>query len=84
MNEMYRHTSAMVVIAAGVLLASGCAATPSATPTPDASASALSVVVIGDSIPFNSPEDCPGCTAFVDSYADGLAEKLRGRSYRGQ
>ncbi|HSL77078.1 MAG TPA: SGNH/GDSL hydrolase family protein [Candidatus Limnocylindrales bacterium] len=31
-------------------------------------------MVVGDSIPFNSPEDCPGCTAFVKIYADALAE----------
>lgn len=62
---------------------------PSSAPTvsasasePSASASAasaspaagLSLVVVGDSIPFNSPEDCPGCTAFVKIYADALAE----------
>ena len=28
---------------------------------------------IGDSIPYNSPDDCPGCTGFVDSYADAVA-----------
>ncbi|MGA9276897.1 SGNH/GDSL hydrolase family protein [Ilumatobacter sp.] len=31
------------------------------------------LVVIGDSIPYNSPEDCPGCDGFVDRYADALA-----------
>jgi len=30
-------------------------------------------VVVGDSIPYNSPEDCPGCTGFVKRYADALA-----------
>jgi hypothetical protein len=33
---------------------------------------ALSLVVIGDSIPYNSSEDCPGCTGFVDRYARAL------------
>ena len=32
------------------------------------------VVAIGDSIPFNSPDDCPGCTGFVDGYAARLQE----------
>jgi lysophospholipase L1-like esterase len=27
------------------------------------------MVVIGDSIPFNSPDDCQGCTGFADRYA---------------
>lgn len=36
--------------------------------------SALSLVVIGDSIPYNSPDDCPGCTGFVDRYARALAQ----------
>ena len=43
-----------------------------ATTTPAAS-DVLDVVALGDSIPFNSPQDCPGCTGFVDSFADALA-----------
>lgn len=48
--------------------------TSSASPTDAASAStpALNLVVIGDSIPYNSSEDCPDCTGFVDQYADAL------------
>ncbi len=42
-------------------------ASPSAEPT-------LSLVAIGDSIPYNSPEDCPGCTGFVDRYAEAMSE----------
>lgn len=30
------------------------------------------VVAVGDSIPFNKSEDCPGCRGFVDRYADDL------------
>ena len=26
----------------------------------------------GDSIPYNSPDDCPGCTGFVDQYAKAV------------
>jgi lysophospholipase L1-like esterase len=31
-----------------------------------------SLVAVGDSIPFNSSEDCPGCTGFVDRYAEAI------------
>ena len=30
------------------------------------------LVAVGDSIPFNSPEDCPGCTSFVDRYGEAI------------
>ena len=58
---------------------------PSASPSVATSSPAvgLSLVVVGDSIPFNSPEDCPGCTAFVQTYADALAEAT-GKSVRLQ
>lgn len=66
---------------------SASASAPEATAPPSqASASPaaeLSLVVVGDSIPFNSPDDCPGCTAFVKTYADALA-KATGRSVRLQ
>jgi lysophospholipase L1-like esterase len=38
----------------------------------------LSLVVIGDSIPFNSQQDCPNCRGFVTRYAEALA-KATGR-----
>ncbi len=38
----------------------------------------LSLVAIGDSIPYNSPDDCPGCTGFVDQYAKAV-EKATGK-----
>lgn len=41
---------------------------PSSTPTP------WLLVAVGDSIPFNSPEDCPGCMGFVDRYAKAISE----------
>jgi hypothetical protein len=34
----------------------------------------LLLVAIGDSIPFNSPDDCPGCTGFVNRYGEALSE----------
>lgn len=39
-----------------------------------APADELRLVVIGDSIPYNSPDDCPGCTGFVEQYAQALSE----------
>ncbi len=42
---------------------------PTAAPAPVAP---WSLVVVGDSIPYNSPSDCPGCTGFVDRYATGI------------
>ena len=30
-------------------------------------------MAVGDSIPYNSADDCPGCTGFVDLYADAVA-----------
>ena len=39
--------------------------------------------MIGDSIPYNSPDDCPGCTGFVDQYA-GKLEQATGRSVEVQ
>jgi len=44
-----------------------------ASPTPSLlSLPGLSLVAVGDSIPFNSPDDCPDCTGFVDLYADAV------------
>jgi lysophospholipase L1-like esterase len=48
---------------------------PSPNPNPTSSPSTSrpwSLVVVGDSIPFNSPDDCPGCTGFVDRYAAAI------------
>jgi len=42
-------------------------------PSPAAAVAGLNLVAIGDSIPFNSPQDCPGCTGFVDRYADAVS-----------
>jgi lysophospholipase L1-like esterase len=39
----------------------------------ESSGPAVRLVVVGDSIPYNSPDDCPGCTGFVDRYATALA-----------
>gem|GEM_PF-1035070 len=36
-----------------------------------------SLVAVGDSLPYNSPDDCHGCTSFVDRYAAAI-EKATG------
>jgi len=46
-------------------------AAPSIAPTQGAG---YTVVAIGDSIPYNSEDDCPGCTGFVDTYAAELGK----------
>jgi len=60
-------------------------ARPAATTAPEATTgptsaddSVLRLVAIGDSIPFNSANDCAGCTGFVDQYAAALG-KATGR-----
>jgi lysophospholipase L1-like esterase len=72
--------------ALALLVASGCGggsddADPARDPASSGSSSSpeerppgLSLVAIGDSIPYNSADDCPGCTGFVDRYADAVAE----------
>lgn len=52
------------------------AVAPAPTDTaPSPTGSALtpwSLVAVGDSIPYNSPDDCRGCTGFVDRYAAAI------------
>jgi len=43
---------------------------------PSEAAEGLVLVAIGDSIPYNAPEDCPACTGFVDSYSEALAIEI--------
>jgi lysophospholipase L1-like esterase len=57
---------------------SSAAPTSGPTTTSSAEPAGLSLVAIGDSIPYNSPEDCPGCTGFVDQYAKAV-EKATGK-----
>lgn len=64
------------------LLLAGCSADPAPPPSPPSPTPAakppLSLVVIGDSIPFNSQADCPSCRGFVTRYAEALG-KATGR-----
>jgi lysophospholipase L1-like esterase len=76
--------AALIGVAALVLAAASCsssggddsaASNPSASAGPSESSDrALSLVVVGDSVPYNSSDDCPGCTGFVDLYAEALAK----------
>jgi len=68
--------SVFLALAFLAVLLSGCApATTSVPPATETSTPTLtpwSLVVVGDSIPTNSPMACPVCTAFVNRYADAL------------
>jgi lysophospholipase L1-like esterase len=78
-----RSGTALLVLAAAVACggagpADEAAATAPTTSTPATVAGAagddLHLVAIGDSIPYNSPQDCPGCTGFVDRYAAAIQQ----------
>lgn len=70
-------------VVGGCAAAEGPASTPSqstvTSPSTGPAGPPLSLVAIGDSIPFNSSDDCPNCTAFVSQYGDALA-KATGRA----
>ena len=83
----------MALCSAATLVTAGCSAPATrvaiSSPAPSASTSGspstsgaakapLSLVVIGDSIPYNSPDDCLECTGFVTHYANALS-KATGR-----
>ena len=79
------RTAAVIGLVALVLATGACSTSSStssakASPITASGGSAgageppLSLVAIGDSIPYNSPYDCPGCTGFVDRYARALAQ----------
>lgn len=69
-KTMFTKKFVVVLIIVTALL-SACApqvAPPTAVPT----SASWSLVVVGDSIPYNSPEDCPGCKSFADRYAEAV------------
>jgi lysophospholipase L1-like esterase len=55
----------------------------SSAPPSEAPPAGLTLLVIGDSIPNNAAEDCPGCTAFADIYAQQL-EQATGKAVEVQ
>jgi lysophospholipase L1-like esterase len=75
---VHGRTTAGVAALALALALSACGGGESdeVSESPASDPSPVSVVVIGDSIPFNAADDCPGCTAFVDSYGTALGEEL--------
>jgi lysophospholipase L1-like esterase len=67
-----------VVASAAPVTATATASAVTTVSVPESAASASeeepwSLVVIGDSIPFNSPDDCPGCISFADRYAAAIS-----------
>lgn len=75
-----RRAWCVLSVTAAAFVLAGCAGeaggSQGATAAPQSPASeATTVVVIGDSIPYNSPEDCPGCTGFVDAYAEAITAR---------
>lgn len=69
-----RRLQGLIGLLAVIALA-GCAGPTPAEESPVASASPVqrTLLAIGDSIPLNAAGDCPGCTGFVESYADDLS-----------
>ena len=67
-----------VVLCAALIGLAGCGGGGGAGSSPEPSGSAiptsaqLQLVAIGDSIPYNSPDDCPGCEGFVNRYGAAI------------
>ena len=94
---MFRRRSLVVLLFAFILIVAACAppaevaptasvppaSTPALESTAEPGATPLSLVVVGDSIPYNSPQDCPGCKSFVDRYAEAISAAT-GRSVKVQ
>jgi lysophospholipase L1-like esterase len=81
---MRRLISTFLALAsAASLVACGESGTPTQNAATSAVASAtassvartIHLLVLGDSIPFNSNDDCPGCTGFADEYKQALAKR---------
>ena len=83
MNDDLRLSRAVKCIALSIVLLTpiGCStggtepdpgASPGSGTTSSSGQTGLALVAIGDSIPFNSPDDCSGCTGFVDQYAKAI------------
>jgi lysophospholipase L1-like esterase len=66
-GRTHRGTSLAVVLTAMMWLPA-CGAGSTTTQT----SPVLHLVAVGDSIPNNSPQDCPGCHGFVDRYAEDV------------
>lgn len=80
MSRTDRRGPARVLVLAALLVAgTGCSPETRPTGAPPTSSTLstavapLSLVVVGDSVPYNSQQDCPGCRGFVTRYAEALA-----------
>lgn len=76
-----KPTRATALVALAVLAMTSCAgpaASDRATPAPTSTPEPTVVLVIGDSIPYNSPGDCSGCSGFADSFAKALTAEGKG------
>jgi lysophospholipase L1-like esterase len=81
MNDSPRRLSqvvALLILAAALAAGSSESKAGAASSATAPSNPGLRLVAIGDSIPYNSPKDCPGCTGFVDRYARAV-QKATGR-----
>jgi len=67
---------ALALSAGFAACSSGAASDPVADPSSAAPDQDLKLVVIGDSIPMNSPQDCAGCEGFVQQYAEDAEAAL--------
>ena len=80
------RVASVLALAVLALVGAGCsgsssstaATAPGATGSSGSSGPALSLVAIGDSIPYNASFDCPGCVGFVDQYAEARAAAAAG------
>jgi lysophospholipase L1-like esterase len=52
------------------------ATAPAVSPSPTQATPEFVLFAMGDSIPYNSSSDCPGCTGFIDSFAAALQADL--------
>src|SRR5690349_9669899 len=78
----HRLSQVVALLILAAVLAAGSRGSAAATPSSATAASKtglgnLRLVAIGDSIPYNGSQDCPGCTGFVDRYARAV-EKATG------
>ena len=81
-----RSPKRAVPVVLALLLAACGGGTPASEPgtstegsgpaSPSAAAPNVVLFALGDSIPFNLEDDCPGCTGFVNSYGAHLQDQL--------
>lgn len=77
-KNLYRIGFGLVLTFSLLVGCTPAAPTPSPTQTPISTLTPTpapwSLVAVGDSVPYNSSDDCPGCTGFVDRYAAAITK----------